>query len=89
MPEPSLARSFLLPELRLLHVNANARRGLILDVEKTSKMEVCPKCATPSESVYDHRTVRVRDDLYRGRQVVLVIHKRRFACVRCRRNRPL
>ncbi len=85
MPEPSLARSFLLPELRLLKENARTKQGVILHAEKTSKMEVCPKCAEPSTNVYDHREVRIRDEPFRKRQVVLVIRKRRFACRTCRR----
>jgi len=85
MPESTLARSFLLPELRLLKENARTKQGVILHAEKTSTMEVCPKCAQPSTSVYDHREVRIRDEPFRKRQVVLVIRKRRFACQTCRR----
>ena len=46
-------------------------------------MEVCPRCATASTSVYDHRTARVRDTPVRGMMVRLLVRKRRFACRPC------
>jgi transposase len=48
-------------------------------------MEVCPRCATPSKSVYDHRTVVVKDAPIRDKNVLLHIRKRRFSCKPCRR----
>ncbi|MCA9644835.1 MAG: ISL3 family transposase, partial [Myxococcales bacterium] len=54
--------------------------------EKTSEVEVCPKCASPSRSVYDRRWVRVKDEPIRQRNVQLHIRKRRFMCKPC--NKP-
>jgi transposase len=48
-------------------------------------MEVCPKCATPSRTVYDHRTVKVKDAPIRGQIIFLEIRKRRFFCKPCSR----
>lgn len=67
MPEPSVARQLLLPELRLLKTRRGARGGLDLVVEKTSQHEVCPRCASPSTSVYDRRRVTIRDEPGAGR----------------------
>jgi transposase len=53
-------------------------------VEKTSGHEVCPRCATPSQSVYDHRTVTIRDEPMRKAEIRLLIRKRRFSCRPCR-----
>ena len=53
--------------------------------EKESGVEVCPRCATPSSSVYDHRQVRVRDAPMRNMGVWLTVRKRRFSCRPCQR----
>jgi len=86
MPAESLAQGLLLPELRLLKTRDPWGSGKMeLTVEKTSPMEVCPKCATPSSSVYDRRWARVRDANIRHRRVWLHIRKRRFSCKTCRK----
>ncbi|MES1176940.1 MAG: transposase family protein [Myxococcales bacterium] len=48
-------------------------------------MEVCPRCATPSTSVYDRRWVHLKDEPLRLRQTILSVHKRRFWCAGCRK----
>jgi transposase len=85
MPEPSVARQLLLPELRLLKTRRGARGGLDLVVEKTSQHEVCPRCASLSTSVYDRRLVTIRDEPVRRAEFRLIIVKRRFSCGPCRR----
>jgi transposase len=84
MPETMLLRRLLLPELKLkTSWQKPGTRTVVMEAEKASMMEVCPRCATASTSVYDHRTVRVRDTPVRGMAVRLVVHKRRFACRPC------
>jgi transposase len=61
------------------------KKSVVALAVKTSKMEVCPKCATPSESIYDHRKVRVRDEPLGRRAVVVELKKRRFWCAQCKR----
>jgi transposase len=56
-----------------------------LEAKKKSPMEVCPRCATPSTSTYDHRTVRLKDAPLRDKAVVLSVHTRRFSCKPCGR----
>jgi transposase len=80
-----LSRYLVLPETQLLEVRRARRGGTELFAEKVSRMEVCPRCATPSTSVYDRRWVRLRDEPLRGGEVVLWIRKRRFSCVTCKR----
>jgi transposase len=74
----------LLPELQWIGHVRSGRQNVISCV-KISSMEVCPKCATPSETVYDWRKVRIKDALIRRRWTVLEIEKRRFWCKPCRR----
>jgi len=86
MPVESLIRSLVLPELKL--VDAEHTPGTTLNhlkVEKESEFEVCPRCATPSKSVYDRRTCIVKDSPLRDKHVTLHIRKRRFSCKPCRR----
>lgn len=86
MPEIKLPQHILLPELVF---ESRGRLGMAGQVFKTfkkrSKFEVCPKCATPSSSVYDHREVFVRDDPMRGKDTYLRIKKRRYYCKACRK----
>jgi transposase len=84
MPEEILARFALLPDLKMTHI-AREKSALVMQVEKTNPFEVCPRCATPSRSVYDRRVVTVKDDPIRQSPVILRIRKRRFACKRCKK----
>lgn len=85
MPTDTLAHSILLPELKLIGFVSKSRGWARLLTEKTSTMEVCPRCATPSSSVYDRREVTVKDAPIRGQMIYLVIRKRRFSCKPCAR----
>jgi transposase len=88
MAEDSFNRYLVLPELRLLKAQPLGRGGLggtELVAEKVSAMEVCPRCATPSSSVYDRRWVRLKDEPLRTRQTFLRVHKRRFWCAQCKK----
>src|SRR5579872_4554805 len=86
MPGRNLIRRLLLPELDLTASWFKSSQGTThLEAEKKSEMEVCPRCATPSRAVYDHRVVTVRDAPIRDKQTVLKIRKRRFSCKPCGR----
>ena len=86
MPETMLLRRLLLPELKFERSwRKPGTRTLGVEAEKMSAMEVCPRCATPSSSVYDHRRVKVRDAPVRDLLVRLIVRKRRFACGPCGR----
>ena len=69
MPDEKVTRSLLLPELELTDAFSARRTWVKYYVKKTSRMEVCPKCAVPSESVYDHRDVVVKDAPVRAHRV--------------------
>ena len=83
MPADTLSQKVLLPELRLLGSWAVKRGPIKIETEKKSTSEVCPRCATPSSSVYDRRWVRLKDEPLRRRPVQLWVHKRRFTCKPC------
>ena len=86
MPETMLLRRLLLPELKFQRSWRKPGTGTLgVEAEKQSEMEVCPRCATPSRSVYDHRSVRLRDSPLRDLAVRLIVRKRRFSCRPCGR----
>ena len=80
-----LSNFALLPELKLIKTVNLGGTGLLFIAEKTSSMEVCPKCATPSSKVYDRRKVRIKDEPLRGKKVLIEITKRRFSCLPCKK----
>lgn len=84
MPESKLAHFVLLPELKLEYLVSEAGFAIYKAV-KQSSLEVCPKCATPSSSVYDRRKVRIKDAPLRAQKVWLHIIKRRFWCKGCKK----
>jgi len=85
MPTDSLTRFLLLPELKLLEIKNWGRFNCIYVCQKEPQPEYCPHCATPSESTYDHRWVRIKDAPIRGHGVLLKVRKRRLWCAPCRR----
>ncbi|RZA13967.1 MAG: ISL3 family transposase [Proteobacteria bacterium] len=85
MPEARLARFALLPELEMTDFRQIPGGATQIDAHKTSEMEVCPRCASPSRTGYDHRYVTVKDEPMRHNPVVLRIKKRRFYCKPCRK----
>jgi transposase len=85
LPTDSLAQFYLLPEMELLRAGRGPTGGTDFVMRKTSEMEVCPRCATPSHSVYDRRWVTIKDEPMRRTAVRLRIHKRRFMCRSCQR----
>ncbi len=80
-----LARFLALPELEIFHSFSLGRWGIGIKAKKTSRKEVCPKCARLSEKIYDTRKVKIKDEPIRNKGVVLFIEKRRFFCQTCKK----
>jgi transposase len=74
-----------LPELKLTKQVSHHKNIMTLHFKKTSKMEVCPKCATRSITCYDKRIVTIKDTPLRDKMVILKITKRRFFCKSCKK----
>ena len=84
MPEASLIRTLLLPELSLVSFRRIPDSRVIEVVaRKVPQVEYCPRCASPSTSGYDRRRVRLKDEPLRGLLVVLIVEKRRLLCRPC------
>jgi len=84
MPQRSLTDAILLPETEL---QGFWRRALHIQLElrKRPMLEVCPRCATPSQVGYDRRRVRLKDAPLRNRAVTLYLTKRRLFCKPCKK----
>ena len=74
-----------LPELEFTKESNQHKNTLRLHCRKTSKAEVCPKCATLSTTGYDKRYVSIKDTPIRDKTVYLKITKRRFYCKSCKK----
>lgn len=80
-----LSQTLLLPEVKLIKSGTDRYGSRHYHVEKVSDFEVCPKCATPSYSVYDRRTVSIHDAPVHVKDVWFHILKRRFSCKTCKK----
>ena len=85
MLNESLSNFVLLPELKLTACVQEDNSSGRFECEKLPRLEVCPKCATPSQTGYDRRTVRIKDSPIRGNGTALVITKRRLWCAPCKK----
>src|SRR5690606_12081016 len=86
MPFKRLARFVLLPELELQNITNPRDGATTFYADKArSVCEICRRCGQPSSSIYDSRTVRLKDAPMRGRRVELVVRKRRYYCKTCRK----
>ena len=84
MPEESLIRTLLLPELSLVTFRRIPDARVVEVVaRKVPKEEYCPRCATKSTTGYDRRRVRLKDEPLRGLRVWLFVEKRRLLCKPC------
>lgn len=85
LSEQKVARFLLLPELKLTAWKKDKIASSWIQAKKVSLFEVCPKCATKSVSIYDHRIVKLKDAPIRGNGIRLTVKKRRFYCKTCRK----
>lgn len=85
MPSKDFSHQLQLPELKITGHKKTSKNFYQFDLLKTSPFEVCPKCATPSKTVYDHVWIKPRDTPIRDKKIVLHIKKRRFYCKSCKR----
>lgn len=84
MPNRILTQNLLLPELNLERFYLQKLRFFFY-VKKKEIPEVCPRCATLSQTKYDKRVVKIKDEPLRNRAVTLIITKRRFYCKPCKK----
>lgn len=81
----NVAQFLALPELKVTAFKKKQVAHYVVQARKKSPFEVCPKCATPSKVVYDHRIVALKDAPVRGQGITLRVKKRRFFCKPCKK----
>lgn len=59
--------------------------GIKIICEKEKVPEYCPRCANPSNRTHEYKTVTIRDEPIRGKDVILEIKKRRLWCCHCKK----
>lgn len=74
-----------LPELQMTDFVRGRKGQEFCLARKKSSFEICPRCANPSRTIYDHRKVKVHDAPVRGSDMWLEITKRRFYCKTCKK----
>ena len=84
-PGVYLSRFIGLPELEITYINGSHPGWMHIEARSTSRERCCPRCATLSQSVYDHRYVNVLDAPIRDQRVKLRIRKKRFSCKQCKK----
>lgn len=87
--DPTQSQGIVVPleleGLRILRQEAQADGKLHIEVMATKKGEKCPHCGKICVKQHDVRLRRKRDVPLRGHRVELVLHKRRFWCLGCRK----
>jgi transposase len=71
--------------LRVLSQRVGADGALEVTVIGSQTRATCPRCGRVSAKQHDVRSRRKRDVALGARRVALVLRKRRFRCLRCRR----
>jgi len=85
MPNKNFIQTLQLPELKVLKSCKTGKLRREFFLQKVSEFEVCPKCATPSKTIYDHVNVHIKDTPIRDKRITLNISKRRFFCKSCKK----
>jgi transposase len=86
VPDKKLSRQLGLPEVEFLNLKSGPQGLLIIAEKVRGKFEICPRCASPSSSIYDHRVITVKDEPIRQAKVTLRLRKRRYYCHGCRKT---
>jgi transposase len=83
--EPSLLVPLGLPGFQILKQTLTQEGGLEVTIISSTDRAACPRCGRLSPKQHDRRLRRKRDVPLAGRQVSLLLVKRRFWCLPCRR----
>jgi transposase len=75
-----------LSELHILNQKLQADGTIRIEVIAKTTQAVCPSCQTRCVKIHDTRKRKKRDRSLREHQVELILHKRRFRCLSCRKS---
>ena len=83
--EQSILVPLGLPGFQILHQTLTAEGGLEVTIISSTDRAACSRCGRLSPKQHDRRLRRKRDVPLAGRPVSLLLVKRRFWCLTCRR----
>jgi len=75
-----------LDELHIVSQQWRANGTIRVEVMATTTQATCPHCQKRCVKIHDTRPRKKRDISLRGQQVELILLKRRFRCLRCRKS---
>ena len=88
--ETANSKAILVPlDLDELHIVSQewlANGTIRVEVMATTTQATCPHCQKRCVKIHDTRPRKKRDISLRGHQVELILLKRRFRCLRCRKS---
>lgn len=82
----TISNFILLPELEIHQVFRKGHSTNIYHCVKRKTQEYCPYCASGRNWVHEYRTITIRDEPIRGKEVILKIKKRRLRCKDCKKT---
>lgn len=85
-PEQSILVPLGLPGFQILSQTLTAEGGVEVTIMSSTDRAACPRCGRVSPKQHDRRLRRKRDVPLAGRQAQLLLVKRRFWCLTCRRS---
>lgn len=82
MPDDCITIALGLPDLRVIG-EKETEREIRVEVEYRARSAICPRCGQRTPKVHSVRLQCKRDRRLWDKPVFLVLHKRRFRCLRC------
>lgn len=74
-----------LEQVKVLSNRQHTGIGMILQIESTNQVSLCPHCGTKSQKLPQNHRYIVKDLPWGEQQVFLEINRRQFKCIRCRK----
>ena len=86
MPATKLTQFLTLPKLELLDFKSISHsKKVVFECRTTSTSDFCPHCGLETSRVHDTRTVNILDAPHGNRLKKLVIKKKRWRCLGCKK----
>lgn len=83
---PNYTKTFLNLEGVYIKKVVQADSFIEIFIQSHPTKQICPCCGTYTKRVHDYRLQEVRDIPLQGKQVILVLRKRRYFCPSCHKR---
>ena len=68
-----------LQDVNIKNIDEN-EKSLYIEIEQPRKESVCPVCGKRTRRIHDYRCQKIKDATARGKRIILILRKRRYAC---------